>query len=283
MPRLIILPLLAVSFAAGAIVIRHDVDDAKYRVPLAEFPALADIPGEGHGVLIAPQWVVTAAHTTLGHPREVILNGVPRRVERVVIHPGYKTLPQELIAQALESGDASRAMAFQASNDDIALVMLSAPVTDVAPALLFRGSRESGKLAKFIGKGATGNGLTGQAGPNRTVLRRAFGTIEQADGNWLISRFNAGPRSHPLEGMSGSGDSGGPVLIRSNGRWRLAGLAAWKYVDGNAAAFRTGVYGQKTYNIRLSSYARWIDSVLSPGSHAGLPTARPSEGKDIGR
>lgn len=263
MLRLISLSLLVVSFTAGAIVIRHDVEDAKYRVRSTEFPALADLPGEAHGVLIAPQWVVTAAHTTLGHPTEIILNGVPRKVERLVVHPGYKTLPNDLIAQAIESGDASRAMAFQSSNDDIALIKLSVPVTDVSPAPLYRGDREAGEVAKFIGKGATGDGITGQAGPNRTVLRRAYGKIDRVEGHWLVSRFNAGLSAHELEGMSGSGDSGGPVLIEAEGQWWLAGLAAWKYVDGNAAAFRTGIYGQSTYNVRISSYTKWIEGVLS--------------------
>ena len=62
MPRLLFVLLVAVSSGAGAIVIRDDVDDAQYRVSPAELPALADLPGEGHGVLIAPRWVVTAAH-----------------------------------------------------------------------------------------------------------------------------------------------------------------------------------------------------------------------------
>jgi hypothetical protein len=54
--------LLAVSAAVGAVVTRADVEDAKYRIPTSVFPALVDMPGEGHGVLIAPQWVVSAAH-----------------------------------------------------------------------------------------------------------------------------------------------------------------------------------------------------------------------------
>ena len=62
MPRLLLLALLIVSFSASAIVIRDDVDDSKYRVPASEVLALVDLPGEGHGVLIAPQWVITAAH-----------------------------------------------------------------------------------------------------------------------------------------------------------------------------------------------------------------------------
>ena len=62
MNRILLLALLAASSSANAIVTRHDREDAKYRVSASELPALADMPGEGHGVLIAPQWVVTAAH-----------------------------------------------------------------------------------------------------------------------------------------------------------------------------------------------------------------------------
>ena len=48
---LLLILLLAMSLTASAIVIRHDVDDSKYRIPASEFPALVDMPGEGHGVL----------------------------------------------------------------------------------------------------------------------------------------------------------------------------------------------------------------------------------------
>src|SRR3546814_21067247 len=62
MTRYLLLALLAISSTASAVVIRSDVDDAEYQIPASAFPALVDMPGEGHGVLIAPQWVVTAAH-----------------------------------------------------------------------------------------------------------------------------------------------------------------------------------------------------------------------------
>ncbi|HRO04283.1 MAG TPA: hypothetical protein PLS69_11830, partial [Terricaulis sp.] len=54
--------LAALATAASAVVIRDDVEDAAYQVESSEFSALADIPHEGHGVLIDPQWVITAAH-----------------------------------------------------------------------------------------------------------------------------------------------------------------------------------------------------------------------------
>lgn len=43
MPRFLCLALLFVSCAAHAIVIRDDVDDAEYRVPASDFPALVDL------------------------------------------------------------------------------------------------------------------------------------------------------------------------------------------------------------------------------------------------
>lgn len=266
MNRLFALLLLCISSTASAIVIRHDVDDSKYQVAASELSALVDMPGEGHGVLIAPQWIVTAAHTIPGGSvDEVTLNGVSRKVERLIVHPGYKKNPPEaLIKQALESGDASRVMEFLAASDDIALVKLAAPVTDVTPAGLYHGNDELGKLVKLVGKGGTGNGIDGQGphSPHRTVLRRAFNTITDADGRWLGYVFDAGTSAHVLEGITGDGDSGGPVLIEVNGQWRLAGLASWKSVQGNAAAFRGGLYGQTTYSVRLSSYVEWIETEM---------------------
>lgn len=132
--RFLLLALLVASTTASAIVIRDDVDDSKYRVPASEFPALVDMPGEGHGVLIAPQWVITAAHAvTWQHEiKEVVLNGISRNVERLVIHSGYKKPSDELIHQAITTGDATLLMVLLASSDDIALVKLTQPVTDVA-------------------------------------------------------------------------------------------------------------------------------------------------------
>jgi len=81
-----ILALLLNFKVAQAIVVRHDVADAKYRITLSEFPALVYLPGEGHGVLIAPQWIVTAAHAAVWRPiREVTVLGVRHRVVKVIV------------------------------------------------------------------------------------------------------------------------------------------------------------------------------------------------------
>jgi hypothetical protein len=99
--------LLLASSGASAVVIRDDVPDLQYRMPASGFPALADVPGEGHGVLIAPQWVITAAHAvTWQHALDVVVvGGTPHAVSRVVIHPGYRKPPREMIDAAMKSGD----------------------------------------------------------------------------------------------------------------------------------------------------------------------------------
>lgn len=273
MTRFFLLILMAVASSAGAVVTRDDVDDSEYRIPASHFPALVDMPGEGHGVLIAPHWVLTAAHTVTGKASQVAINGEPRNVERVVVHPGYKALPQDLMDQAMASGEALLILVHLASSDDIALLKLAQPVTDVAPVAIYTNGDEPGQTVEIIGKGATGNGASGHdpKGPNRTELRRAFNKVTSAHGRWFCYVFDRPQSALPLEGVMGNGDSGGPALIQVDGQWLLAGVAAWKAVEGDVRTARPGRYGQTSCNVRLSHYRQWIESVISaePGAGAG--------------
>ncbi|MCA1789475.1 MAG: trypsin-like serine protease [Thioalkalivibrio sp.] len=263
---LALLALVAVSSAAGAIVIRHDVDDARYRIAPTEFPALVDMPGEGHGVLIAPQWVVTAAHAvTWQHEiTQVTLNGRLRDVERLVLHPGYTKPPQTLTDQALATWDWTLFRVLLASSDDIALLKLKHPVTDVAPVTINTRDTEYGQVVTIIGKGATGNGLTGYefSSSHRTALRRAENTISSAHGRWICYVFDDPSTSLPLEGGSGSGDSGGPILMQVGTEQVLVGLTSWS--DPQSTIRIPGRYGQVSCNVRLSHYTDWIAGIIEP-------------------
>jgi len=266
MTRFLLLILLAASSTASAIVIRDDVDDSKYRIPASDFPALVDMPGEGHGVLIAPQWVITAAHTIPEHSElnQVVINGISRDVERLVVHPGYKKPPQELIHHALATWDWTLFMVRLSSSDDIALLKLAQPVTDVSPVAVHKGDDELGQIVKIIGKGATGTGVTGYDfnSSHRTELRRAHNKVTSAHGRWFCYVFDKPSETLPLEGGSGGGDSGGPILIQAEEDWLLAGLTSWTAPQG---AIRTppGQYGQISCNVRLKHYKEWIESMVS--------------------
>lgn len=277
MKRLVPFLLLALTCSAGAVVIRDDVADSRYRVAASAFPALVDLPTEGHGVLIAPRWIVTAAHAVAWqhHVDVIVLNGTPRAVEKIVLHPGYKKLPQGLIDSAMKSGDASDVIAFLASSDDVALVKLAAPVTDVVPVTIYLGSA-LGKVVQIVGKGATGSGAMGHDphGPNRTDLRRAFNTISSSEGRWLSYVFDDPRTALPLEGIAENGDSGGPLLVEVGDKWQVAGLTSFKRVDGNPMTARPGKYGQINYGVRLGNYLEWIQAVTGPDSAA--ETQRPA-------
>ena len=268
MRRAVLLMLCAlVPASATAVVVRHDVDDAQYRIEASEFPALVDMPGEGHGVLIDRRWVVTAAHTLPRHRplQQVDINGKPRDVARVVVHPGYRTPPDGLIEQAMATGEAVLILVLIASADDIALVELAEPVTDVAPVARYAGDAEYGKAIRIVGKGATGTGSEGHdpKGPNRTTLRRADNAVTSAHERWFCYVFDAPPQALPLEGIGGNGDSGSPVLIEVDGAWTLAGLASWKFMAGDVRTARPGRYGQVSCNVRLGHYRGWIEDVIS--------------------
>lgn len=112
--------LLTLSASAHAIVVRSDVTEDAYPGASNAFPALADLPGEGHGVLIAPRWVITAAHAVNPKvPGQVEIAGETYRVQRVVTHPGYKPLPPALAEAAVASGDLTALMELLKTSDDV--------------------------------------------------------------------------------------------------------------------------------------------------------------------
>lgn len=275
MRRAVFSLLLLASFTAGAVVIRDDVPDLRYRMAISEFPALADVPGEGHGVLIAPRWVLTAAHV-VGWQESVdvvVVGGSPYAVDRIVVHPDYRKPPQDMIDAAIKSGDWTVFLKFMATSDDIALIELAEPVRDVAPVRIYSGSA-LGKVVRIMGRGATGKGSKGHHphGPNRTDLRQGYNVIGSAEDRWIEYTFDPPPAAHPLEASLGNGDSGSPVLVEVGGEWQVAGITSWKRVQGNPMETWPGKYGQANYAVRVEHYREWIEQTIAAD---GTAPSRP--------
>lgn len=272
MIRFVSLLLLACTSTAGAVVIRDDVPDGQHRAAASDYPALVDLPGEGHGVLVAPQWVVTVAHAVGPALRCVELAGEPRAVRRVVIHPGYRQPPQAMVDAALQSGDWADFFAFMSGTDDIALIELAEPVRDIAPIARYSGPA-LGRTVRFLGRGATGTGAAGHRldAPRRTALRLGENRIDRDDGRWIAYTFDAPPDALPLEATSGSGDSGGPMLVAVGDGWQLAGLTSWKRGLVEGTELRPGKYGESGIGVRLQHYAEWMARTMAEGD--GVPGA----------
>lgn len=134
-------------------------------------------------------------------------------VERVVLHPGW-----------LENG----------RPEDIALIRVTQPVSEVPLVALYIDRDEHRKEVIITGNGDFGTGRTGPQG-NDGTMRAATNRIDGVRADDLSWQFDD-PRTHPerttkLEGINGPGDSGGPAFIHGNGEDLLAGLSSGQSTD----------------------------------------------------
>ena len=114
------------------------------------------------------------------------------------------------------------------------------------------------------GRGATGNGESGAVYDTKKakVLRQLSNRIDEVKQHWISITFDQGDNALPMEGIDGSGDSGGPLVVDDNGQPKLVGMFAWDYVEGPLSEFVAGRYGHKSYQVRVSSYLDWIESII---------------------
>lgn len=249
------------SLSCNAVVKRHDTPSENYVVNKApEF--LIDMPHEGHGVLINSQWILTVAHTIFYNyvGKAITIGSKTYKIESVHIHPDYSEPDQRLL-----KGDLAPLMNFFKSRSDIALLKLTTVVSDIKPISIYKGTDEKGRTITVYGKGATGNGLTGEdlATKPLRLMNQFQNIIESSQGNWLTIKFDEPENALALEGMHGSGDSGGASVIFQENIPYLVGLSSWQLAHGDISTFRGGLYGTIAYQVRVSNYHDWILSVLN--------------------
>lgn len=212
----------------------------------------------GCATLIAPEWVLTAAHSlTAASSGTFTINGNSYLSSQFISHPGW-------------NGNAFNGY-------DLALVRLATPVADVIPAALFTSTSEFGQVATFVGYGFTGTGLTGwQSLDNQ---KRAFQNVIDGEfGNPSVLLGSDFDNPHTtadnafgaamaltLEGCVAPGDSGGGVFLTYGSQAYLAGVISFvAATDGNANAD----YGDVSGFGRISPFVPWITSTVPEPSAA---------------
>jgi len=260
MKVLFLLILIFFSIDSNAVVKRHDIPPENYVVENAP-EYLIDMPHEGQGVLINSQWIVTVAHTIFYDyvGKELMVGSKAYEIESVHKHPDYTEPNKNLL-----KGDLAPLMNFFKSRSDIALIKLTSTVSGVEPIKIYQGKSEKGKTITVYGKGTTGNGLTGEDLDTKSlrVMNQFQNVVETAKGNWLAFKFDEPANALPLEGMHGSGDSGGASIVFQVGVPFLVGLSSWQLGHGDISTFKGGLYGTTAYQVRLSNYHAWILGVL---------------------
>ena len=284
---LISLVAIAASAACAAAptragVIRHDRPDAQYTALADGFASVGILTSSGgqirgSGVLISPEWVLTASHFSLGTNRQFTAAGQSRGVAQIERHPDWEN-------PNIHEGF------------DLTLLKLDAPIFFVEPAILPEAMPAVvGQPAIFTGYGETGDGNSGSAKGTDGSLRAGMNTIDRSGGTFSGVRYadnivwadfdkpaSAGADTGlgafnrmgskdplPLEYLVATNDSGAGVFVESDGRPVLVGvnsLVLLNNVDGDNGRFE---YGDQMATTLIGPRLDWIRDTALPSRLPG--------------
>lgn len=235
--------LLAASIFAGTI--RKDVEDKEYISYGKDFECVIIILGNdiediekpclGSGVVISPNWVITAAHVVDSMTNhQIIINEQKYFIKKIVKHPDFN--PNVKI-----------------NATDLALCFIEEDITIEEYPELYSEDDEKNKECSLAGFGNTG---TGETGAFYFDERKRAGTnmVSIVLDNMLFCTMSE-EEPTKLEFLIAYGDSGGGLFINK----KLAGIhsvvsAFDKKADSN--------YGDMSGHARISKHISWIEKII---------------------
>ena len=152
---------------------------------------------------------------------------------------------------------------------DVAVVRLGEVVDDIVPLPLYEGSDEQGREAGDGRPRGHGHRRLPRTRTEDGLRRGATNVIEEADARYLRFHFDAPPGGTDLEGIPGSGDSGGPAIVTVDGMDYVAGVSSL----GEPGANGPGTYGANDYFVRVSTHLAWIRSAVAGDEEPYRPPA----------
>lgn len=241
----------------------------------------------GTGVLVANNWVLTAAHNWYASEVTALafnIGGQSYSARSWVQHPDWISNPTVSLSQG----------------SDLALFQLSSAVSGITPASLYTGTQELGSEVTFFGAGLTGSGTSGLQSNSSADLFAGNNTIDRiispSSGGLLAFDLDDGTTERNTLGSSGlfdiygnsvstspdwslegdssdwfqtafeastaPGDSGGPAFADFGNGPELIGLTSWGVNPSEPSNPYGSGLGDITYLTRISSHADWINGVI---------------------
>ena len=228
---------------------------------------------DSSGILIAPGWVLTAAHTIpSGNPNPAdtwTFGGEIRHIAQSIRHPSY-------------NGQI-------ANGYDLALHRLDAPITTIDPAELYTGTAASlnGQTLTYVGYGKSGTGTTGDTiaagtkragknigdqlgytlnpGASQVIYSNQilFADMDASTGPWGNPLGNTNPINY--EYLIALGDSGGGMFVEQAGQHYVAGVHSTVF---NFDPSTLG-YGDIMGSTTIAAVLPWILDIITPNPIEG--------------